>query len=274
MNYPENDSDFRCITCLTPTVCQLCGVRLPAQNGDTPIQAVLDAAKKELGDEPVEKMLIFAPDAVGIQLWEKYPENLPRVQNLAPVRVPIRSVMPSVTPVNFASMYSGALPEVHGIQEYAKPVLTCETLFNVFPECNKKTAICASNGCSIDTIFRKRKITYISSRTDAESFNFTEMLLRNYDYDFILDYMGDYDSIMHKTAPFAPEAIRAYEICIETFEKLVQITDEVWKGYNRLVIWSPDHGSHLRDNGHGTHGSDLPEDLLVYHFYRVKKGTK
>jgi hypothetical protein len=28
-----------------------------------------------------------------------------------------------------------------------------------------------------------------------------------------------------------------------------------------------DHGIHTNDEGHGTHGSDLPEDLNVMHFY-------
>lgn len=270
MQYPEKDQDFRCVTSLTSTVCSLCGVRYPAQNGDTPIQAVMDAAEKELGGEKVEKMLIFAPDAVGIQLWEKYPERLQQVQKLAPIRVPIKVVMPSVTPVCFGSMYSGALPEVHGITAYAKPVLTVETIFNVFPEAGKKTAICAINGCSIDTIFRKRPISYLSSVTDAEALQFTETLLRDYNYDFILSYATDYDAVMHHTAPFAPEAIKAFETDVETFQKLVALVDKVWAGYNRLIVFSPDHGSHTAENGHGKHGCDIPEDMMVYHFYSVK----
>jgi len=272
MNFPEKESDFLCITSLTPTVCDLCGVRRPAQCGAEPIKAVMEAAAKELDGGKIEKMLIFAPDAVGIQLWEKFPEEQAKVESLAPIRIPIQSVMPSVTPVNFGSMYSGAMPAVHGIQEYAKPVLTCETLFNVFPEAGKKTAICAVNGCSIDTIFRKRPVTYISTRTDADALAFSENILNNYDYDFVLCYATDYDSVMHHTEPFAPEALTAFKTDVASFQKLVALTDKLWKGYNRLIVWSPDHGSHLNPNtNHGTHGSDMPEDTLVYHFYRIKK---
>jgi predicted AlkP superfamily pyrophosphatase or phosphodiesterase len=275
MNFPENESDFLCITSLTPTVCDLCGVRRPAQCGDEPIKVVMDAVNKELNGGKIEKMLIFAPDAVGIQLWEKFPEEQQKVESLAPIRVPIQSVMPSVTPVNFGSMYSGALPVVHGIQKYEKPVLTCETLFNVFPEAGKKTAICAINGCSIDTIFRKRPVTYISTRSDADALMFTENILNNYDYDFILSYATAYDSVMHHTEPFAPEALTAFKTDVASFQTLVALTDKVWKGYNRLIIWSPDHGSHLNpDTKHGTHGSDMPEDKFVYHFYRVKAAEK
>ena len=299
MIFPENESDFLCITSLTPTVCDLCNVRRPAQCGAEPIKAVIEAAEKELNGGKIEKMLIFAPDAVGIQLWEKYPEEQRKVESLAPIRVPVKSVMPSVTPVNFGSMYSGALPEVHGIREYAKPVLTCETIFNVFPEAGKKTAICAVNGCSIDTIFRRRPVTYISTLSDADALTFTETILNNCSFntgikgfegfdqefsedilnnrsfDFILCYATDYDSVMHHTQPFAPEAITAFKTDVQSFQRLVALTDKVWKGYNRLVVWSPDHGSHLNPaTNHGTHGADIPEDTLVYHFYRIKAAEK
>lgn len=299
MIFPENENDFLCITSLTPTVCDLCNVRRPAQCGAEPIKAVVEAAEKELNGGKIEKMLIFAPDAVGIQLWEKYPEEQGKVESLAPIRIPIKSVMPSVTPVNFGSMYSGALPEVHGIREYAKPVLTCETLFNVFPEAGKKTAICAVNGCSIDTIFRRRPVTYISTLSDADALTFTETILgncsftsgiqgfegvdqkfsedilNNRSFDFILCYATDYDSVMHHTQPFAPEAITAFKTDVQSFQRLVALTDKVWKGFNRLIVWSPDHGSHLNPNtNHGTHGSDMPEDTLVYHFYRIKAAER
>ena len=65
MNFPEKESDFLCITSLTPTVCDLCGVRRPAQCGAEPIKAVMEAAAKELDGGKIEKMLIFAPDEIG-----------------------------------------------------------------------------------------------------------------------------------------------------------------------------------------------------------------
>lgn len=273
MKFPEKESDFKCVTSLTPTVCRLCGVRTPAQCSADPIQEVLDAAAAKLGpDRKIERMLIFAPDACGIQLWDRFPEKLPELEAVTDVRVPIRVVMPSVTPVCFASMYSGALPEVHGIKQYAKPVLTCETLFNVFPEAGWKTSIAAVNQCSIDTIFRRRPITYISTTSDADAVNFTEVMLRNFKYDFQLCYATDYDSIMHHTALFAPEAVTAFNTNVSVFLRLSALIDEVWADFNRLLIFSPDHGAHNAPNGHGTHGADIPEDLLVYHFYAIRKG--
>ncbi len=80
---------------------------------------------------------------------------------------------------------------------------------------------------------------------------------------------------MHHTEPFAPEAITAFKTDVASFQTLVALTDKIWKGYNRLIIWTPDHGSHLNPNtNHGTHGADMPEDTLIYHFYRIKAAER
>ena len=274
MNIKEPLEAFRNVTAFTPTVCTLAGARIPAQCQDTPLEAVLAEAEKQLGSgEKIQKMLIFAPDACGIHLWERFPEKLPEVESVAPLRLPIKVVMPSVTPVCFASMYSGATPEIHGIREYAKPVLTVETIFNTFPEAKLKTAISAVNGCSIDTIFRKRPITYISTESDAESLQFTKQLMSNPAYDIVLNYATNYDHFAHATGPFGDKAIECFFTCIDYFRQCSEWVDTYWGNFNRLLVWCPDHGQHESTPGHGTHGSDMPEDLYVYHFYSIRKAN-
>ena len=66
--------------------------------------------QEQLNGDLVEKVLIFAPDG-SVSTSGKFPEYLAAVEAIAPLRIPIRVVMPSVTPVCFASMFSGALPE-------------------------------------------------------------------------------------------------------------------------------------------------------------------
>ena len=275
MNIKEPLDTFRCVTSFTPTVCTLAGARIPAQCQDTPLEAVIAEAEKQLGPgEKVEKMLIFAPDACGIHLWDRFPEKMPEVESLAPLRVPIKVVMPSVTPVCFGSMYSGATPEIHGIREYAKPVLTVETIFNTFPEANLKTGIASVNGCSIDSIFRKRKITYISTTSDEESHQFTKQLMQDPAYSIVLSYVTNYDHFAHATGPFGDEALKWFFTCIDYFRECSEWLDTYWGNYNRLLVWCPDHGQHENSPGHGTHGSDMPEDLYVYHFYSIRKANR
>lgn len=57
--------------------------------------------------------------------------------------------MPSVTPVCFASMYSGVMPEIHGIMRYEKPVLKIKTVFDALAAAGKRCAIVSTEGDSI-----------------------------------------------------------------------------------------------------------------------------
>ena len=56
----------------------------------------------------------------------------------ADLTLPLQTVMPSVTPVCFATMYTGAQPEVHGIQSYTKPVVKTDSVFDVLIRNGKK----------------------------------------------------------------------------------------------------------------------------------------
>ena len=146
-----------------------------------------------------------------------------------------------LTPVCFGSCLRACRIPASRI---AKPVLTCETLFNVFPEAGWKTAIAAVNGCSIDTIFRKRPVTYVSTTKDADTLAFSEHLLRQPQYDFVLSYAYDYDHAGHAGGPFSADAIAAFNADLDTFQKLAALTDEVWADRNRLIVFAPDHGQH------------------------------
>jgi len=57
------------ITTITPTICRLMGVKPPKLSTDEVIQTVVDVAGSILGDHPVEKCFVFAPDAIGDTLF-------------------------------------------------------------------------------------------------------------------------------------------------------------------------------------------------------------
>ena len=269
--YMEQYSVDNSIGDVTPTVCALMGVEEPSGCGATPIAAVVDQAFRVTGKEgKMEKVLIFCPDAVGEVHRQKYPEKLARVEKLAGFRFKSASVMASVTPVCFATIFSGASPEVHGIKTYAKPVLTVETLFDVLAKAGKNVAVISRNGCSIDKIFRNRDVDYFSFRTDAAIHRQTRKLLEDSDYDVIISYYMDYDDLSHKFGPHAKKPVNALETGVQYFETLVSDVDKYWKDFDRTVIWAPDHGNHVIDETSGGHGSNIPEDMVVNHFYRIR----
>ncbi len=270
--YMEQYSVDNSIGDLTPTVCALMGVEEPSGCGGTPIAAVVDQAFRVTDREgQMEKILIFCPDAVGEVHRQKYPEKLARVEKLAGLRFKSSSVMASVTPVCFATIFSGASPEVHGIKTYTKPVLTVETLFDVLAKAGKNVAIVSRNECSIDKIFRKRNVDYFSFRSDEAILDQTRKLMQESDYDVIVSYFMDYDHFSHKCGPYAEKSVDALENGVRYFETLVADADKYWKDFDRTLIWAPDHGNHVIDETSGGHGSNIPEDMVVNHFYRIRR---
>jgi hypothetical protein len=89
-------------------------------------------------------------------------------------------------------------------------------------------------------------------------------------YDFISIYIQEYDEMMHKTGPGSPVSLQALRNRIKIFDGIACAIDKYWGSYRSLITFSPDHGVHSADDGTGTCGSDLPEDLNILHFFGVK----
>ena len=260
---------------LTPTICEINNWPIPEQCGATAIPVIVDHAQRVFGGEGKnEKTFIYCPDAVGEIHRQHYPELLARVEKVAGIRLLSSGVMPSVTPVCFGTIFSGASPEVHGIKQYAKPVLEVETLFDSVAKAEKKCAIVAVNTCSIDMIFRKRNVEYYSMLTDARCREMVEMLLANDDYDMIVCYSTDYDHLSHCSGCDSETSVTALKNCVQYFEDFAALIDKYWAKYNRTLVWAPDHGNHPISETSGTHGTNTPEDMLVNHYYRITPGTK
>lgn len=255
---------------LTPTICELFGVRAPDCCGAVPVAPVVDHASKIMnGEGKLEKAVLFCADAMGDHQKKLFPEVFERIRRVAGLQIESTAVMASVTPVCYGTIFTGAAPAVHGIKHYEKPVLEVETLFDVLPQAGKRVAIACVNNCSIDMIFRKRNVDYYSFRNETLPFEWTRELIRRNEYDLIVCYMGTYDSTMHKKGCASPEAAEQARLAAERFEILSSHMDQYYASYNRALVFVPDHGGHDLEDGHGTHGTDLEEDMLLSHYYRL-----
>ncbi len=267
---------------LAPTVCHLFGVPEPAECGGMVIPEVADQADKLMdGEGKTQRAVLFCADALGENQRQHFPEDFELIEKTAGFRIKSASVMPSVTPVCYGTIFTGAAPCVHGIQKYEKPVIQIETLFDVFAKAGKNVAILSDNGCSIDTIFRKRKVDYYSFHSnrpgeltgaDNQSFEFTRRFIKEDAYDLLICYMTNYDHQMHGYGPFSPEATEQAHLAAKRFKQLQEDMDKYWAKYNRVLVFVPDHGGHYTDEKHGGHGSDRPEDMIVNHYYRICEG--
>jgi len=258
------------IESVTPTVCSLFKAPPPAGVSSRPVAEVLRAAERQLKGKPLEKLLVYAPDAVGEWLYQAHRDEFRYVLDAAPVQVEMRAVSPSYTPVCYGSMFTGLTPEGHGIRKYEKPVLRCPTLFDALAGAGKRVAIVAVRGCSVDLIFRERPIEYYTEEYDPDVELRTLRLMRDGGADMILSYNQEYDDVMHRTTPTSPEALEAFRRHLASFGRLADAFNEEWAGYRRAIAFLPDHGTHVDPaTGRGGHGTDAPEDMEVRHFWGV-----
>ena len=265
-------SDFYssiCISSVKSTVLELFGIDKKEDN-DVPNPVITALAEKKLNGEKIDRAVIYNPDAVALWLYKKYTDMFTKAAISSDVAMPMLSVMPSVTPVCFASMYTGVMPDVHGIKKYEKPVLTTHTLFDSFVESGKKAAIVSTSGDSISKIFLERDMDYFIY-DELEDVNKKALELIDEDkYELIVIYNGNYDGTMHKHGPESEESLNALKHNVDFYDVLVDKIKNQWKNHNVLYGFCPDHGCHEIDGECGSHGLDMTEDMNIIHFYGIK----
>lgn len=255
------------ITNIAATLAGALGISKPA-HAEMPVGFLADYFTRELSGLNAERMLLFSPDSIAAWLIPKYGRWFGPVYKHTRITVPLRAVLPSVTPVCFASIYSGAAPDVHGIREYCKPVLTVDTLFDALIRAGKRVAIFARTDCSMAKIFLNRDMDYHIYDSDRDITKKAAECIKNDNYDVMAVYHLDYDAFDHATHPESDEVLAALQASIKDFDFLANIAAGSWSMYRRVIGFITDHGCHMDEiTGHGTHGSDMDEDLNILHFY-------
>ncbi len=254
------------LTGVAGAVCRAMGIPVPKEAGEA-LNVVAEGAACAFHGEKADRVLLYNPDAVALWLYQKYTPLFKEVLLRTQMALPLQAVMPSVTPVCFASMYTGAEPEVHGIQSYEKPVLRTDTLFDALIRAGKKPAIVSTVGDSISEIFLEREMDYYICPTPEACNEKALELIAQDCYDLITVYNGDYDATMHRHSPEGEEALEVLARNSDAFALLYDAAKTAWAGHNTLVAYAPDHGCHEIDGKLGSHGLDMPEDLNIIHFY-------
>jgi hypothetical protein len=167
-------------------------------------------------------------------------------------------------------MFTGAMPDSHGIIKYDKRVLTCDTIFDAFAREWKTSAIVAVRDSSIDRIFRDRGIDYLSETYDRQVTDRTLELIESGEHDLIVAYHQQYDDILHETGTRSAQALDALENHLASFVDMAQAVESYCAGHTWMIAFAPDHGAHTHlADGTGTHGEDIPEDMEIDHFYGI-----
>lgn len=252
------------------SLCHAMGISVPKESADKN-EVLTSYIDKVLNCEKADRVFMYNPDAIAQWVYEKYPALFENAKTFAGVEIPLCSVMPSVTPVCFGTMYTGAQPSVHGIQKYEKPVISTDTIFDALIRVGKKPVIIAYGNSSLSKIYLERDMDYyILDTVDQVNAKTAELIMKD-EHDFYVVYNGNYDTKMHKTGPESVDALSEIRANCRTYAMFCEIIKEHWKSHNTLVGFAMDHGCHKIDDESGSHGLDMPEDLNITHFYNIFK---
>lgn len=266
--YHQNSLDTLCAS-----LAYAIGIAPPACAADAnpDLNAYIDSV---FGGEKADRIVMYNPDAIATWVYEKYSNLVGEVKQNADIELPLLSVMPSVTPVCFGTMYTGAQPSVHGIQRYEKPIIRIDTLFDALIRAGKKPAIISYGNASLSNIYLDRPMDYYLTDLDDGTGGIdwvnavaSKLILRD-EHDFIVIYNGNYDSKMHKYGPESVEALAELRTNAHIFSMLSTLIKRNWQHHNTLLGFAMDHGCHEIDGGCGSHGLDMEEDLNITHLYK------
>ena len=253
---------------LCAALCYAAGIDAPANAADANPQLCAYLDKMQAAGK-CDRIFMYNPDAIAHWISDKYPDFIAEVKAHAPLALPMQCVMPSVTPVCFGTMYTGAQPAVHGIRAYQKPVIKIDTLFDAMLRAGKKCAIVCTDGDSMSRIYNERDMDYFYYPTLDEVNAKAAQLILEDKYDLICVYNGDYDGTMHRWGTEHPLSLGALRSNSHTFAMFASMIAEHWKNHKTLIGFAMDHGCHDIDGGCGSHGLDMDEDLDILHFYGV-----
>ena len=254
------------ITGIAKTITDIVGISAPKQ-AEPSIDIICNSAKAAFEDQLIDRVFIYNPDAIALWLFQKYTALFEKAILLSDIQLPMLSVMPSVTPVCFASMYTGAMPSIHGIQTYEKPILKTDTVFDAFIRAGMKAVIVSTVKDSLSCIFLEKEMDYYIYDTVDECNEKAMALIAEDQHDLIVLYNGNYDVAMHRTGAESEQALNELQKNIDTYGMLVKQIEKNWSKHRTMIGFCPDHGCHEIDGNLGGHGLDMTEDMNIIHFY-------
>ena len=119
-------------------------------------------------------------------------------------------------------------------------------------------------------IFKGRDMEYYEVQNAIEAQEKALELIEKDCYDVISIHSFEYDNAAHAYGPESKEALNAVSIEAQCFDVIAKAVEAQSDHHRTLLTYSPDHGQHLMPGGTGAHGSKMPEDMNVLHFFGTK----
>lgn len=245
---------------IAPTVSAILRLPPPAQAKGTTIQEIVTDLSGSRG------VAILATDALGMFAWNLWKANMPHLQSLHTQNsVVLQSVLPSITPVNFATIVTGTDLTGHAVQSKSDD-FACQTLFDVIREAGMTSAgvgLDGYTGCELLGRFADVCGNAGDGSDDSVAAKVIEISERHRS-QFLIAQLGRVDDTFHK---YGPSSHSVVPMLRETDARLKTLVEHLKPmGYGVIIL--SDHGQHdvtgpSMEKLRGSHGTDRPEDCLV-----------
>ncbi len=245
---------------IAPTAAAVLGIDCPAAAAETPIGPITKDLKG------ARRLAILAPDALGILPWRLWKDRMPFMSSLHEKRsILLESIMPSVTPVNFACMLTGAELDVHGVRTREMD-FRCETLFDVIRRSGGTCAGAGQRGATGERLLaRCADFGWVAEPGSAAAVG--DAIMENFQShmpSFLIAQFANVDSTFHKLGPSNPEVVPMLIELETVLSKLIACLTDL----DTDIILLADHGQHdaidpPEGSDRGRHGTDMDEDRLV-----------
>lgn len=259
---PADFSPVGSMRAIASTVCMLFGADPPAQAEEPALPEVLEHL------EGSDKLAHIVIDAFGVATWHCHQRVTHVFNRLAQVRqVELQSVLPAVTPVNFATIASGASPETHQVTKRDDP-LRVDTMFARLKQVGVSTAVCgralSTTGVLLSGLSDVPSVA--ESNTDKEVLDLFLDRVREGTH-YILAQFLDVDSAGHADGPWGMKSHQA--VGRTDFRIRSALREAAEHGYALLI--HADHGQHevepedvhANSDHRGTHSGRRQEDVRV-----------
>lgn len=244
---------------VAPTAAAILGVPAPKQAESPPIDSIVNDLRGS------KRVAILGIDAFGAAICNKMRDKTPYLNSLAlgNNRAQLRSVLPSVTCVNFGCMITGGSQKTTGIATFDSE-LACEDLCSVLRANGMKSGGFGRKDYTGSRLLgRYADFSVADATTDLELMARLMEVVEREKPEFVIVQYGKTDDVFHAHGPFSSEAEAACAEADAWLERLVPWLHA--RGY--AIIITADHGQHeiTRANGTtgGSHGSESDLDCLV-----------
>lgn len=211
----------------------------------------------------IEKAVFYNPSSIGAAVIDRFSEEFEK--SLSLFKMPFACDC-TASSTCFASMYTGAKRDIHGIRRERSKKLLADTIFDSLARSNKKSAVVALKGTAAARIFINTAADIFVERYDAEAVSCALTLIKQGSYDCIAVFNREYDDAAQLFGSNSKAAIKAIRNHIEAFTLLSDAAEVYWNA-DTLVGFCPERGARRKVFARGNNISELKN---IYHYFGIR----